>query len=202
MVAVIKTSASLRRPFHYNENKVKEGVAECLLVQNYPVTKDETTPDIRLKMLLKMAELNTRTTVNAVHISLNFAPDESLDNARLQEITREYMQGIGFGNQPYLVYKHNDAGHPHLHIVTTNIELDGKRIPLHNIGKLKSEPVRKAIEKKYGLVPAESHKKQLFTPKPVPASKVNYGKTETKRAIGNVLQHVLNNYKFTSLLTA
>lgn len=199
MVAVIKTSGSLRRPFHYNENKVKEGLAECLMVQNYPVEKDDITGEMRLKMLLKMAELNTRTTVNAVHISLNFAPGETIDNARLQEITKEYMQGIGFGNQPYLVYKHNDAGHPHLHIVTTNIELDGKRIPLHNIGKLKSEPARKAIEKKYGLIPAGAHKKQLFTPKPVSVSKVNYGKTETKRAIGNVLQHVLNNYKFTSL---
>ncbi|WP_192347916.1 relaxase/mobilization nuclease domain-containing protein [Algoriphagus sp. Y33] len=199
MVAVIKTSGSLRRPFHYNENKVKEGLAECLMIQNYPVGKDNITGEMRLKLLLKMAELNTRTTVNAVHISLNFAPGETIDNARLQEITKEYMHGIGFGNQPYLVYKHNDAGHPHLHIVTTNIELDGKRIPLHNIGKLKSEPVRKSIEKKYGLVPAEAHKKQLFTPKAVSVSKVNYGKTETKRAIGNVLQHVLNNYKFTSL---
>ncbi|WP_144603934.1 relaxase/mobilization nuclease domain-containing protein [Algoriphagus algorifonticola] len=199
MVAVIKTSGALRRPFHYNENKVKEGLAECLMVQNYPIGKDNITEEMRLKMLLKMAELNTRTTVNAVHISLNFAPGETIEKVRLQEITKEYMQGIGFGNQPYLVYKHNDAGHPHLHIVTTNIELDGKRIPLHNIGKLKSEPARKAIEKKYGLVPAEAHKKQLFTPKPVSVSKVNYGKTETKRAIGNVLQHVLNNYKFTSL---
>ncbi|MEP1088407.1 relaxase/mobilization nuclease domain-containing protein [Algoriphagus sp.] len=199
MVAIIKTSKSLRRPFHYNENKVNEGVAELLLAQNYPLKNTEQTADLRLKYLLKLANLNSRTSVNAVHISLNFAPGEDFEKEKLQKIAKEYMRGIGFENQPYLVYKHTDAGHPHLHIVTTNIELDGRRIPLHNIGKLKSEPTRKAIEKEFGLVPAESQKQGVFIAKPVAISRLEYGKSETKRAIGNVLQHVLKNYKFTSL---
>ncbi|MCE7054733.1 relaxase/mobilization nuclease domain-containing protein [Algoriphagus sp. AGSA1] len=199
MVAIIKTSKSLRRPFHYNENKVKEGVAELLLAQNYPMKNADQTADLRLKYLLKLASLNSRASVNAVHISLNFAPGEDFEKEKLQEVTKEYIRGIGFENQPYLVYKHTDAGHPHLHIVTTNIELDGKRIPLHNIGKLKSEPTRKAIEMEFGLVPAESQKQGLFIAKPVAISRLDYGKSETKRAIGNVLQHVLKNYRFTSL---
>ncbi|TXE13506.1 relaxase/mobilization nuclease domain-containing protein [Algoriphagus aquimarinus] len=199
MVAIIKTSKSLRRPFHYNENKVEQGVAELLLAQNYPMKNAEQTADLRLKYLLKLANLNSRTSVNAVHISLNFAPGEDIEKEKLQNIAKEYMRGIGFENQPFLVYKHTDAGHPHLHIVTTNIELDGKRIPLHNIGKLKSEPTRKAIEKQFGLVPAESQKQGLFIAKPVALSRLEYGKSETKRALGNVLQHVLKNYRFTSL---
>jgi hypothetical protein len=199
MVAIIKTSASLRRPFHYNENKVEQGVAELLLTQNYPVEEAVKSADIRLKYMLKLTELNFKTSVNSVHISLNFAPGENFEKEKLEKIAKEYMIGIGFENQPYLVYKHTDAGHPHLHIVTTNIGLDGKRIPLHNIGKLKSEPTRKAIEKQFGLVPAESQKHGLFIGKPVSISKLDYGKSETKRAIGNVLQHVLNNYSYTSL---
>ncbi|MEB2776487.1 relaxase/mobilization nuclease domain-containing protein [Algoriphagus sp. D3-2-R+10] len=199
MVAIIKTSTSLRRPFHYNENKIKQGVAELLFAQNYPIKNAEQTAELRLKYLLKLASLNPRTGVNAVHISLNFAPGEEFETKKLQHISREYMKGIGFENQPYLVYRHTDAGHPHLHIVTTNIALDGKRIPLHNIGRLKSEPTRKAIEKEFGLVPAESQKQGLFIPKPVSISRLDYGKSETKRAIGNVLQHVLKSYKFTSL---
>ncbi|MCE7057847.1 relaxase/mobilization nuclease domain-containing protein [Algoriphagus sp. AGSA1] len=199
MVAIIKTSTSLRRPFHYNENKVNESVAELILAQNYPMKNAEQATDLRLKYLLKLASLNSRTSVNAVHISLNFAPGEDFEKGKLQKIVNEYMRGIGFENQPYLVYKHTDAGHPHLHIVTTNIELVGRRIPLHNIGKLRSEPTRKAIEKQFGLVPAESQKQGLFIAKPVAISRLDYGKSETKRAIGNVLQHVLKNYKFTSL---
>lgn len=198
MVAVIKTSSSLRRPFHYNENKVEQGVAELLLAANYPSQNTEQSADLRLKFLLKLAQLNSRTAVNSVHISLNFAPGEDFETKKLQKISREYMTGIGFENQPYLVYKHSDAGHPHLHIVTTNIELDGKRIPLHNIGRLKSEPTRKAIEKQFGLMPAEAQKKGIFIVKPIAISRLDYGKSETKRAIGNVLQHVLKSYRFTS----
>lgn len=199
MVAIIKTSTSLRRPFYYNENKVNEGVAELILAQNYPMKNAEQTTDFRLKYLRKLANLNSRTSVNAVHISLNFARGEDFGKEKLQKIAKEYMRGIGFENQPYLVYKHTDAGHPHLHIVTTNIEFDGRRIPLHNIGKLKSEPTRKAIEKEFGLVSAESQKQGLFIAKPVAISRLDYGKSETKRAIRNVLQHVLKHYKFTSL---
>ncbi|WP_192348850.1 relaxase/mobilization nuclease domain-containing protein [Algoriphagus sp. Y33] len=174
-------------------------MAEFLLALNYPSKDAEQSVELRLKYLLKLAGLNSRTSVNAVNISLNFSPGEDFEKEKLQKIANEYMRGISFENQPYLVYKHTDAGHPNLHIVTTNIELDGKRIPLHNIGKLKSEPTRKAIEKQFGLVPAESQKQGLFIAKPVAISRLEYGKSETKRTIGNVLQHVLNNYKFTSL---
>ncbi|WP_026956821.1 relaxase/mobilization nuclease domain-containing protein [Algoriphagus vanfongensis] len=199
MVAIIKTSASVRRPFQYNENKLKAEAAVLLLAANYPGVLAEESSRMRLKYLQKLARLNSRTKVNSVHISLNFAPDEKLERNRLIQISKEYMSGIGFGEQPYLVYQHTDAGHPHVHIVSTNIQLDGRRIPLHNIGKLKSEPTRKAIEKQFGLVPAEQQKKGVFLAKQVDLSRVEYGKSETKRAIGNVLQQVLKNYHYTSL---
>lgn len=199
MVSVIKASASVRRPFHYNENKVAQGDATLLSVQNYPRVTTEISSDMRLKFLLQMTELNTRTKVNAVHISLNFSPDEKISSEKLVQISKGYMKGIGFGGQPYLVYQHHDAGHPHLHIVTTNIELDGRRIPLHNIGRSKSEPTRKAIEKQFGLVRAEDQKPSVYLAKRVDLSRLEYGKSETKRAIGNVLQHVLKNYHFTAL---
>lgn len=38
MVAIIKTGASIRSTFYYNENKLKEGVAECIMAGNYPKT--------------------------------------------------------------------------------------------------------------------------------------------------------------------
>lgn len=110
------------------------------------------------------------------------------------------MHKIGFGKQPYLVYQHFDAGHPHIHIVTTNIEADGKRIDLHHLGIRKSEPARKAIEKEFNLVVAEAQKKrQIFQLKPVASGKVAYGKSQTKMAIQNVLEAVVGQYKYTSL---
>jgi hypothetical protein len=110
------------------------------------------------------------------------------------------MEKIGFGDQPYLVYQHHDAGHPHVHVVTTNIRNDGTRIKLHNIGRNQSEKARKEIEKEFKLLKAQREQlKQAYVLKPVNVQKVQYGKSETKQAITNVLDAILPTYKYASL---
>lgn len=199
MVAIIKTGSSIRRTFHYNENKVEEGVAALLMAQNYPMETEKTSVQQRLNMLLKTAERNPDIGRNSVHISLNFAPGEQLDNDRLRAIANEYMEAIGFGAQPYLVYRHDDAGHPHIHIATTLVTAQGKGIRMQNIGRTKSETARKNIEQRYGLVKAEEHRKALFRLPPINVEKVRYGASDTRRAISNILSHVLQNYSYTSI---
>src|SRR4051812_42603238 len=130
MVAVIKTGVSIRRAFHYNENKVNDEVATCIMAGNYPMDLEQMQEGHRINMLLKTAALRPSVEHNSVHISLNFSPDERLDDGFLKKITQEYMDAIGFGNQPFLVYRHFDAGHPHVHIVTTKIRPDGEAIDM------------------------------------------------------------------------
>lgn len=201
MVAVIKPSHSMHRIFNYNENKVKGGIAECIGAENFPLNADEMSLKMKLGFLLKRTELRKDVERKNVHISLNFDPSEKhLSGWKMMEIAKAYMQKIGFGEQPYLVYQHHDAGHPHIHIVTTNIQSNGNRIDLHHLGIRKSEPARKEIEKIFGLVVADEHsKKDAFKLNPVDAKKVQYGRTETRRAIANVLDAVLDKYKYTSL---
>lgn len=199
MVAIIKTGHSIRAMLNYNENKVKEGKAECVGQGNYPVDADRLTYAMKLNRLEKQCKLNENVKRNTVHISLNFDPSEAnLPREKLLEIAGKYMDKIGFGNQPYLIYQHHDAGHPHIHITSINIQENGKRIAMHNIGKDKSEPARKEIEQIFNLVKAENQKKKEYKPEPVSA-RVQYGKAETKKAIENVLNFVVNNYKYTSL---
>ena len=201
MVAIIKTGHSIHRIFNYNENKVKAGVAECLGAGNYPIDPDKMSVTMKLNRFLKQMELNENVKRNSVHISLNFDVSENhLSQEELLAVAEVYMEKIGFGKQPFLVYRHYDAGHPHIHLVTTNIEADGKRIDLHHLGIRKSEPARKAIENDFGLVVAEAEKKQEnYRLQPVSASKALYGKSQTKMAIQNVLEVVLNQYRYSSL---
>jgi len=145
-----------------------------------------------------LAERNIRTRTNTVHLSLNFDITENLDNELLTDIAAGYMDKIGFGHQPYLVYKHFDAGHPHIHIVTTNIDPDGQRISLHNIGRLKSEPARKEIEIEFGLVQADS-KMAIGQIESSQIKPLEYGSTDTKRAMSNIVNEVIHQYQFTSL---
>jgi hypothetical protein len=200
MVARINTSKSISKALNYNEQKVVNGKAECILASSF--IKDTFKLNFYDKLLRfeRLVSLNEGATINTLHVSLNFDPSENFTTEKLQEIANAYMSKIGFGKQPYLVYKHLDAGHPHIHIVSTNIQDDGSRISLHNLGKNQSEKARREIEIEYGLVKAESSKRtNMLNIQPVNAERIIYAKTETKRAISNVLMKVISGYKFTSL---
>jgi len=103
MVARINKSSSIKTSLNYNEQKVKQDVAELLLAENY--FKDAQLLNFREKlfMLEHQAKLNERVKANSVHISLSFDPEEKLTKEKLQDIAKSYMDQIGFGNQPYLV---------------------------------------------------------------------------------------------------
>lgn len=200
MVAVIKTGHSVRRIFTYNENKVKEGTAECIGQGNYPAEAADLNPAMKLGRLLHQNALNANVKRNSVHISLNFHPSENYATQKLLMIAGAYMEKIGFGEQPYLVYRHDDAGHPHIHLVSIKVREDGSRIDMQNIGKNQSEKARKEIEKEFRLVPAQGRRTEdIPMAKAVVVSKVLYGKAASKKAMSGVLQSVLLNYKYSSL---
>ena len=199
MVAVIKTGHSISRILNYNENKVKEGSASAIYAANYPMDIEQLTFENKLRRLKNQAALNENVTRNSVHISLNFDPSESLSTSMLAQIADTYMDKIGYGQQPYLVYQHFDSGHPHIHIVSVKVREDGSRIDMQNIGRNQSEQARKEIEKNFNLVKASVKEQQASTLKPVNIQRVQYGRSETKRAITNVLELVVNGYRFTSL---
>jgi hypothetical protein len=200
MVAVIKTGHSIQRILNYNENKVKEGVAKCISSANYPKDTEKLSFSNKLNRLLHQAALNTNVSRNSVHISLNFDPSENHSKEKLENIANIYMERIGFGNQPYLVYQHFDAGHPHIHIVSIKVREDGTRIDTQNIGRNQSETARKEIEREFGLLKADSHKRaNQYSVKALSVEKLQYGKSETKRGITNVLNEVLMSYKYTSI---
>lgn len=200
MVAVIKTGHSVHSVFHYNENKVKEGKAKCIGEGSYPAAVQDMNLSMKLSRLTRQNALNANVKRNSVHISLNFHPSEKYADEKLLKIADAYMEKIGFGEQPYLVYRHDDAGHPHIHLISIKVRQDGSRIDMQNIGKNQSEKARREIEKQFNLVRAEGRKAEdNALLKPIAASKVYYGKTESKKAMSGVLGSVLLNYKYSSL---
>ncbi len=200
MVAKIGTGKSIRGMLHYNENKVTAGEASLILASGFAGEIEKMNFNQKLQRFNHLTDLKPNVKTNALHISLNFDASENLSNAKLQDIAIAYMERIGFGDQPFLVYRHDDAAHQHIHITTTNITAEGERIDLHNIGKLLSEPARKSTEQEFKLVRAESRKfKQEPGIKPADLTKAQYGQLPTKRAISNVVTAVTRDYKYTSL---
>ena len=188
----------MRGAIAYNESKVAKGDAELIHASKFGLAIDGLTTNQKLQRFNSLFQLNPRVKTNTVHISLNFDPSERFENGKLKAICQAYLDKIGFGDQPYLLYRHDDAAHPHVHIVTTNIQRDGRRINLHNIGRIRSETARKAGEAEFGLIRAEGRGKEKKAELKNIAHAV-YGKTQTKRGITNVVTGVIRDYKFTSL---
>ena len=156
----------------YNEKKVAKGMAELIGIENIP------SPNVIKETLEQVASFNPLCLKSTFHVSLSFPPNErTLDNATLQAIANEFMQGMGYQDNPYAIYRHYDTDNQHIHIVSTRIDWHGKRISDYQerrkAGKLATE-----IERKYGLVEVERNKKskketQARRIKPGPADKAN-----------------------------
>lgn len=200
MVARIRTGKSMLGALKYNENKVQQGSAVCLSGNLFGFNLSKLTIEGKMKRFAEGLRFNKKSKTYVVHISLNFAVNEKIEREALTKIAGDYMERIGFGNQPYLVYQHFDSAHPHLHILSTSIRDNGKRIPLHNLGRIHSEKARKEIEEDFNLVMAEG---QQYTPGLLgdlrQLRKASYGKDETRKAITQVVSNVTRLYKYTSI---
>jgi len=201
MVAKVKTGDSIDGPLRYNELKVSEGKAELLFASNFSCDVSDFTIREKLARFEKLTALNPKVSTNTMHVMISFPPDEELSEEKLMSIASNYMKRIGFGDQPYLVYKHHDTVNTHLHVVTTNVKANGRYISMHNIGRLKSEPARKAIEIEYDLVKAEERKNTYSLPiannGEIPIAE--YGVSETKKTITDIVSQVVASYKFCSI---
>jgi hypothetical protein len=183
MVVKIKMGKNMRGILIYNENKVQIGQANLILASGFALDIDRLNLTQKIQRFEKLTDLNPRVKTNAMHISLNFDLLDNLDLAKLQQIALAYMEQIGYGEQPFIVYEHLDAAHPHLHIATTIVQKDARRKYTHDIGRLVSEPARKAIEKQFGLVKAEGRSQGSS----LKLSPVLYGQHATKQAVHSVL---------------
>ena len=129
-----------------------------------------------------------------VHISLNPHPEDVLTDAELQDIAREYLEKLGFGNQPYLVFKHEDIDRHHLHIVTVRVDENGKCISDKN-NYYRSKQITRELERKYGLHDAERRNRRLDTP----LCKVDVSAGDVKKQVGNTLKALNGQYRFQTM---
>ena len=98
------------------------------------------------------AEMNPRIKKPVGHISLDFSAQDKqkLANKLMIEISREYMQRMGIENTQYIIARHYDKEHPHVHLVFNRIDNNGKTISDRN-DRYRSEKICKELTTKYGL---------------------------------------------------
>jgi len=153
MIAKISKSNNFFGALAYNMDKVKEETAFVLMTNKIRNGVDYSQQDA-LNSFAERLEKNQRTKNTLTHISLNPAPEDVIDDTTLGEIAEEYMKKMGYDDQPYIVYKHEDIDRHHLHIITTDVLGNGKRINTSQ-DRRRSKNITDSIEKKYGLSRAD-----------------------------------------------
>ena len=194
MVAKINYGASLYGALLYNHEKVGRGMAE-ILSGNRIISDRLGLPseDMRLTLLSFENYLlaNRKTEKPVMHVSLSPSPEDRLTDRQLSELADKYMERMGYGDQPYIVYKHSDTHNVHLHIVSVCVDENGKRLN-GSYEWRRSEAVCRELEQEYGLRNAEA---ETRNPK-AELKKVDVSKGDVRHQVGNTLKAVLESYRF------
>ena len=195
MIAKISATENLGGALGYNFKKVEKGEASILLAAELYQDKEGTytMAEVFADMQALIPE-KCRTKKMVFHCSLNPHPDDKISDETLTQIAKEYMEELGYGKQPYIVFKHNDIAREHIHIVSLRVDGEGKKIN-DRFEKRRSKKITDALERKYNLIPSSKVSEKAVTETP----KVDTTKGNIKEQVASVVRTVLKRYKFCSL---
>ena len=195
MIAKISATENLGGALGYNFKKVEKGEANILLTAElYQSKEGRYTMEDVLADMEALIPKNCRTKKTVFHCSLNPHPDEKLSDERLTQIAKEYMEALGYGNQPYIVFKHNDIAREHIHIVSLRIDGEGKKIN-DKFEKRRSKQITDTLERKYDLIPSSKVADKAVEETP----KIDITRGNIKEQVASALRMVLKHYRFCSL---
>ena len=195
MIAKISATENLGGALGYNFKKVEKGEANILLAAElYQSKEGRYTMEDVLADMEALIPKNCRTKKTVFHCSLNPHPDEKLSDETLMQIAREYMEALGYGNQPYIVFKHNDIAREHIHIVSLRVDSRGQKIN-DRFEKRRSKQITDALEKRFGLIPSSKVVDKAVEETP----KIDTTQRNIKEQVASALRMVLKHYKFCSL---
>ena len=194
MIAKISAAENLGGALGYNFKKVEKGKASILLAAElYQSKEGRYTMEEVFADMESLIPKKCRTKKTVFHCSLNPHPDEKLSDETLTQIAKEYMEALGYGNQPYIVFKHNDISREHIHIVSLRVDSKGRKIN-DRFEKRRSKQITDALERKYNLIHSSKVSEHAAeTPK------VDIDRGNIKEQVASVLRMVLKHYKFCSL---
>lgn len=194
MVAKISIGSSLYGAISYNGEKINEAKGRILGSNKVVIPPDGHVDVARMVEDFKcfMPKMG-RTKKPVLHISLNPHPEDKLTDQDFEILAREYLDKLGFGEQPWVMYKHEDIDRHHIHIVTVNVNEQGKRLNQAFLFR-RSKKITSELEEKYNL-----HKAQRERVSPdTPITKLD-PTGDIKRQLANIVKLVGMRWQFQTL---
>ena len=195
MIAKISATENLGGALGYNFKKVEKGEASILLATElYQDRGGRYTMEDVLADMEALIPKKCRTKKTVFHCSLNPHPDEKLSDEILAQLAKEYMEALGYGKQPYIVFKHNDIAREHIHIVSLRVNGEGMKIN-DKFEKRRSKKITDTLERKYNLIPSSKIADKVMNEAP----KIDTSRGNIREQVASVLRMVLKHYRFCSL---
>lgn len=194
MVAKFSHGSSLYGALSYNQEKVNESLGK-VLATNLVIEPNDGVFNVASCMedFERFMPSHIRTSKPVIHISLNPHPEDKLTDQQLADIGREYMEQFGYGGQPYMIFKHEDIGREHIHIVSTRVRTDGSIIS-DSKNYERSRKITDSLEQKYGLHSKEKNQGEAWQLAPIDVSQGNL-----KKQVANVIKPLSEMYSFQTL---
>lgn len=191
IVEIHKSSSSMSGTLQYNENKVRAGVASILCCHGVGSTE--------IPVINRLFEDRERLSLReAQHLSfqmsVNPGPEDGIREERIPEFVKDLMEGLGYGEQPWVIFRHEDTGRVHYHVVSTRIDSEGRKIRDY-YEKRACDRLVKGLQEKYGYVKGRGAKKAEGANVTIPVFR--YGEGNVVRMMEDCLRHSLT-YRFTT----
>lgn len=196
MVPKITSGSSFYGVIAYNKIKVDDGTAKVLW---HPKIAADTSGNVPIENCVQAFEpyiaLNSHVKKPVIHISLNPSPKDILSEEQMTVLAQEFMEKFGYGNQPYIVWLHEDIDRKHMHIVSVRINEKGEKID-HNREAIRAQNICREMEVKHGLHPTlgEHGERELLS-----LQKVDYPKGNVKAQVKHTARTLLECYNCHSL---
>ncbi|AIM36923.1 relaxase [Sphingobacterium sp. ML3W] len=196
MIAKIGKGSNMYGAILYNQQKVDNENGAVLLLNKIPDTMNgRYSTQYFNKCFEPYLSANIKTEKTVRHISLNPDPKDKVSDEQFTKMAEEYMERMGYGNQPYIVFKHTDIDRTHIHIVSTCVGIDGKKIP-DDYDHPRSMAICRDLETKYSLNKATEQEQKQFNKVFKP---VNHKNGDIKSQIASVVRHLPKYYNFSTM---
>ncbi|MFS4473416.1 conjugal transfer protein MobB [Chryseobacterium sp. T20] len=196
MIAKIGKSGNLHGALAYNHLKVVNENGKILFTNKMIETPHGLYSVAQLAQSFAPYLISNRNTEkHTLHISLNPDPKDKVSDDKFREMAEKYMREMGYGEQPFIVFKHTDIDRSHIHIVSVCVDAEGKKIS-DKFEKMRSMKVCRELERKQDLIPAteKEHRQndKVFR-------QVDYKAGDVKSQIASVVRHLPNYYQCQTL---
>ena len=190
VVKIMASSPTMKSALEYNEKKVSNGEAEVIHTAN-------VDPDLDgfLETIKRYERRNFSSKELSFHMSVNPSQTDGLSEEKVKELVADIMEGLGFANQPYAVYRHDDIERRHYHVVSIRTDSNGRKIPSRQENR-RCLLLQETLSMKYGFIVGCTTNEQLDRVQTHQA-RFSPGKADTAVQIDSIVRYCCT-YRFTS----